>query len=76
MPAPGIEVGSIRLDIFVAVRKTMGVEYEFVGGKENSAIMTFDAFCSRRVVSCRDKLSPAPPRTFVIDLKPLKLVMN
>ena len=47
----------------------MRVKHKFVGGKENTTVMAFDTFGSRRIVAGGNELPAATPGAFVINLK-------
>ena len=68
MPSPRIEIGCIGLNILVTIREAMRVEHKLVGGEEYTAVMTFDTFGSRGIVSRGNELPAAPPSAFVIRL--------
>ena len=69
MPSPRIEIGCIGLNILVTIREAMRVEHKLVGGEEYTAVMTFDTFGSRGIVSRGNELPAASPSAFVIRLE-------
>ena len=69
MPSPRIEIGCIGLNILVTIGEAMRVEHKLVGGEEYTAVMTFDTFGSRGIVSRGKELPAVSPSAFVIRLE-------
>ena len=69
MSPPRVEVGCVRLNVFVDICETVRVEDELVGGEEDGTEVALDALGPGRVVAGGNELAAATPRTFVVNLE-------
>lgn len=66
VPAPGIEVGRVRLYVFVRWAEPVRVENELVRRKEQAAVRALDALGARAVVTGGQKRAPTAPGALVV----------